>query len=408
MDTVADGRWQRLLGAALDFAHRADDLTDAVTAAVDLALDYAELPLGHAFMTVDDGALRATGMWRHRAERRFDEFVAASERLTLRRDEGLPGAALAAGTVVWIPDVSAAAGFPRRDAAVAAGIRCGIAVPIQTEVGAVGALELFSDVARDRDDDIVEVLNRIGGLLGHTLDRLRIEAELRRSQRGLAEAQRLARFGSWTWNVGADHVVWSAELHRIYGLPDEAGPVSFDDYVGRVHPDDREQVVDAVRRAVETLQPFEHNYRILWPDGTVRWVHAAGEVTAQGTGEASRLSGFCHDITHEREAEHRRRLAQEALASHRQILERVARGESLTATLDALCRDVEARSPGALCSILTVAPDAPVLRHAAAPSLPAAFQGAIDGLPIDEGAGACGRAAFLRQDVVVEIGRAHV
>jgi c-di-GMP-specific phosphodiesterase len=396
-----DARWQRLLASAIDLARHAYDLTAAVTSALDLALDYAGLPLGHAYLADDSGSLHATGMWRHRGENRFDAFVAASEELVLKPGEGLPGAALAAGMPVWIGDIGSADGFPRRDAALAAGIRCGIAIPITTGHEVSGAVELFSDLVIERDDDVIAVLSRIGDLLGHALDRLRTEAELRKSEQGLADAQRLAHIGSWTWDVGADDVVWSAELHRIYGLPEEASPVSFDDYVGRVDPRDREKVVDAVRRAVETLEPYEHDYRIVWPDGTVRWVHAAGEVTRHADGFATRLGGFCHDVTQEREAEDRRRAAQEALASHRQILERIARGEPLAATLDALCRDVEARSPGAMCSILTVAPDAPVLRHAAAPSLPGAFQSAIDGLPINDDAGACGRAAFRRHDVVV-------
>ena len=396
-----DARWQRLLDSAIDLARHAYDLTGAVTSALDLALDYAELPLGHAYLADDGGALHATGIWRHHGENHFETFVAASEQLVLSPGEGLPGAALTAGVPVWISDVSTANDFPRRDAALAAGIRCGIAIPITTGHDVSGALELFSDLVLERDSDVVSVLSRIGELLGHTLDRLRTEAELRRSEQGLADAQRLAHIGSWTWDAGSDDVVWSAELHRIYGLPDEAGPVSFDDYVGRVDPRDRAKVVDAVRRAVETLQPYEHDYRIVWPDGTVRWVHAAGEVTRHVDGFATRLGGFCHDVTHQREAEERRRLAQEALASHRQILERIARGEPLAATLDALCRDVEAHSPGAMCSILTVAPDAPVLRHAAAPSLPGAFQSAIDGLPINDDAGACGRAAFRRHDVIV-------
>ena len=380
---------------------RVDDLPAAVAAAVDLALDYSRFPLGHVYLRADDGLLRATGIWRHRGDHRYDEFVAASEQVALSQGEGLPGAAVADGAPVWLSDLSTADNFVRREAAERAGIRCGVAIPISSADGVAGALELFSPQVLERDDAVLDVLSRIGDLLGYTLDRLRTQEDLRRRERGLAEAQRLAHIGSWTWDVGSDHVEWSAELHRIYGLPDEAGPVSFDDYVGRVHPDDRRQVVEAVRRAVDTLQPYEHDYRIVWPDGSTRWVHAAGEVTSQVDGRATRLDGFCHDITRAREAEDRRLAAQEALASHREILERVARGEPLAATLDALCRDVEARAPGARCSILTVASDAPVLRHAAAPSLPGAFQIAIDGLPIADGAGACGRAAFRQQDVVV-------
>jgi diguanylate cyclase (GGDEF)-like protein len=115
----------------------------------------------------------------------------------------------------------------------------------------------------------------------------------------------------------------------------------------------------------------------------------------------NRLGGFCHDITQWREAEDDRRQAQDELESHRQALERIARGERVEITLDLLCREIEQRFPGAHCSILTATAGEHVLRHAAAPSLAMTFRKAIDGLSIGEGVGACGTAAARGEEVVV-------
>ncbi len=217
----------------------------------------------------------------------------------------------------------------------------------------------------------------------------------------LVDAERLAHIGSWSWRIGEDHVTWSAELHRIYGLSPRDGPVSYDDYVAMVHPDDRSRVAQAVRRAMRTHEPWHHDYRIIRPDGTERWVSAGGQVLEQQDGEASRLGGYCRDITAQRQAEARRQRAQDELASQQKTLEQVVRGQPLEDTLIGLCHDIEVRFPGAICSILLVDPDGTVLRDHVAPSHPKELRRAIDGLPIAEGSAACGTAAHRAEPVVV-------
>ena len=398
-----------LVRTALEMARHVDDLDQAVALALDLVCEFTGFSLGHAIASAPaEGVLTSTGIWRGPGVARHGEFIAASDELVLAHGEGLPGRVTLTGDVEWVSPLDAADTFVRAPAARKAGLCTGVAVAVRGRQDIIAVLEFFTEERMSRDVRVVELVERVAGLLAATSDRLhdaeekqRAEEELRRSERNLVEAQRLARFGSFSWDVGADHVVWSAELHRIYGLEGVAGPVSYDEYIARVHPDDRARVAQAVRGTMETLEPFDHEYRITWPDGAVRWMHARGEATVDDDGRAIRLDGFCHDITEQRDAEIRRRDAQDALTSHRQILERVARGEPLAATLEALCRDVEARSPGAKCSILTAPPGEAALRHQAAPSLPDGFRAAIDGLPIAQGAGACGTAAAQRQDVIV-------
>src|SRR5690348_3259754 len=130
-----DAWWQRLFASALDHARQGDDLAAAVAGSLELALDYTRLPLGHAFLLDDEGLLRPTLTWKHRGDRRFEEFVAATQQALLRVGEGLPGVSLGTGKATWIRDIAKAQNFPRRDAAVAAGIRSGVAVPIRSTRG---------------------------------------------------------------------------------------------------------------------------------------------------------------------------------------------------------------------------------------------------------------------------------
>ena len=233
-------------------------------------------------------------------------------------------------------------------------------------------------------------------------ERRRAEAALHESQQRLAEAQRIARIGSWSWAVATDSVRWSDELYRLYGLDPVNGPASFADYLERVHPDDRDRVAGAITSTVQTLEPYEHDYRIVLPDGAVRRMHARGEVTARDGDRALQLMGYCHDVTDHWDVQEKRRQVQNELASQQKVLERIARGQPLEATLDLICVEIERANPGSLCSVLVVDADAELLRLGAGPSLPPALRDGIDGLPIRVGASPCGTAAARNETVVVE------
>src|SRR6266436_2149105 len=93
--------------------------------------------------------------------------------------------------------------------------------------------------------------------------------------------------------------------------------------------------------------------------------------------------------------------AEALLAGENRLLEMVAKGESLPSILDGICRLVEEISSGSLCSILLLDPNDNMLRHGAAPSLPASYISAFGGKAIGPRTGPCGRAAYFRKPVIV-------
>ena len=94
-----------------------------------------------------------------------------------------------------------------------------------------------------------------------------VEAELRATRDRLAEAQKLARLGSWERDIVANEVTWSDELFKIYGLePGETKP-SYEGFLERVHPDDRSSVDQRNHKAFADHQPFEDIKRCVRPDG---------------------------------------------------------------------------------------------------------------------------------------------
>ncbi|MDX6647568.1 MAG: hypothetical protein QOK40_3295 [Miltoncostaeaceae bacterium] len=139
--------------------------------------------------------------------------------------------------------------------------------------------------------------------------------KLRESERRLAEAQALARLGSWDWDVGADRVVWSAELARIYGAAPDERDVGYERFLQLVHPDDREAVNGVVGRALEDRGPFDFDHRIVLPDGAVRILHAQGMVVTDRDGAPVRMHGTGQDVTEARRLEDDLRRSGERIVS---------------------------------------------------------------------------------------------
>lgn len=143
------------------------------------------------------------------------------------------------------------------------------------------------------------------GILRDITERKRAEGELQRREAQLEEAQRIAHVGSWEWDVGADRVTWSQELYRIYGLEAGAFKATYQGFLDRVHPEDRDRVDRTVRAAVESGPSFEFEHRILRPSGDVRVLQAHGEVIRDEAGRLTRMTGTGQDVTERKALEDR-------------------------------------------------------------------------------------------------------
>ncbi|NHC25175.1 response regulator [Nocardioides sp. IC4_145] len=119
--------------------------------------------------------------------------------------------------------------------------------------------------------------------------------QLRARERALADAQEIARVGSWTWDPRVEVADWSEEMYRITGRDPETWRPTLAAFLEVVHPEDREEVASALEAVVEGEESFAFDARVVRPDGEVRWVRGLGraQVTASG---ARVLSGTGQDI----------------------------------------------------------------------------------------------------------------
>ncbi len=132
-------------------------------------------------------------------------------------------------------------------------------------------------------------------------DRRRAEEQIWRSEMQLAQAQAIAHVGSWEWDLQSGDCLWSKEMLRIYGFAGPTQPLTVDDFIARVHPEDQPRFADAVGAARLRGIPFSLHHRLLLEDGLTRIVHAQGTVETNEQGQVIRLVGASQDITMQRE-----------------------------------------------------------------------------------------------------------
>jgi PAS domain S-box-containing protein len=122
--------------------------------------------------------------------------------------------------------------------------------------------------------------------------------ELQRSEFYLAEGQRLAHTGSWTWNVQTGALFWSEEIFRIYGYsPQETGP-AWEQFLKRVHPEDRAQIEQRAKMEAADKEGTDSHgdFRIVLPDGTIKYLHSVAHPVTQ-SGEVTEVIGTVMDVT---------------------------------------------------------------------------------------------------------------
>lgn len=149
----------------------------------------------------------------------------------------------------------------------------------------------------------VEFIESIAPIIGEAVYRFHVEEKLRQSEASLIEAQRIGRLGDWDWDIVKNELRWSDEIYRIFGLTPQEFAATFEAFLNRVHPDDKDSVQAAVRKALLDGNPYSIDHRIALPDGSERTVHEQGEVTFDQSGTPLRMIGTVHDITEHKRIE---------------------------------------------------------------------------------------------------------
>jgi PAS domain S-box-containing protein len=150
-----------------------------------------------------------------------------------------------------------------------------------------------------------EVIEFIGTTVDVT-ERKRADETLRRSEAYLSESQRLTHTGSFAGDATTEPLYWSEELYRIFGFDPRQGIPGRDQPLERVHPEDLPRLIQAFDRVIQQKVDAELEYRLLLPDGTLKYVHGIGHPVLNANGDLVEIVGTVIDITERKRAEQER------------------------------------------------------------------------------------------------------
>lgn len=173
--------------------------------------------------------------------------------------------------------------------------------------GSVRLLEGSGYLERGDDRKAIAVVGTVQDVTGRRAE----EEAGREAAERLQLAIEAARMGTFDWDVPANHITWSRRHEELWGFAPGEFAGTYEAYTSRVHPDDRPEVTTAVTRCLTNRIPFFKEFRVVSPDGTVRWIAGRGQFTFDAAGQPARMRGVVVDVTERRQAEEALRASEE-------------------------------------------------------------------------------------------------
>jgi diguanylate cyclase (GGDEF)-like protein/PAS domain S-box-containing protein len=210
----------------------------------------------------------------------------------------------AGGTPVWLPDVASMPDFRRAPAARRADLHGAFAFPIMMEGHPWGVMEFFSHEIREPDDAFLQIVRAIGSQIGQFIRRKETEQALREAEEQFRQLAGHIPQVFWICDARRHSAIYiSSAFREITGLDPEKLKARAHGWLDAVHPDDRKQLIAARKQAASG--GYDQTFRIVRPDGSMRWVRDRAFPVYDASGSVYRIAGVCEDITEKKAAEER-------------------------------------------------------------------------------------------------------
>jgi PAS domain S-box-containing protein len=185
----------------------------------------------------------------------------------------------------------------------AEGIRALGFIPLFGQGRLLGKFMIYYNSPHRFTEQEIRLASTIAGYMGIVTERRLKEAEIVRREELLRSALTAAQMGTWYWDSASNAVKWSDTLEALYGLAPGTFGGTYQDFLNLVHPDDLTAVLDNIARAGQNGPEYEVEFRIVRPDGSVRWIADKGRVQFDDAGRPIGITGVCWDSTRRRENE---------------------------------------------------------------------------------------------------------
>jgi PAS domain S-box-containing protein len=182
-------------------------------------------------------------------------------------------------------------------------------------------------------DTIDGVPSRIAGTAYDITELKLAEEEIHQLNERIATATSSAQVGIWDWDVVNNLLVWDDQMYQLYGLKKDGFAGAYEAWVSGLHPDDREFSQNETSQALQGVKAYDSEFRVVWPDGSIRYLKAKGEVFRGDEGNPIRMLGVNFDITDRKQAEENIRQLNEEL--EQRVLDRTAQLEAANKELEA-------------------------------------------------------------------------
>lgn len=179
---------------------------------------------------------------------------------------------------------------------------------------------------RSWSQEDIRLLSMAAEIICNALERWRTEEALKNSEKRYALTQKAANIGSWEWNIVTGELHWSETIELMLGLKPGEFLKTYEAFIEMVHPDDRQLVEKSIQIALEGTKGYVVEHRVLWPNGSVRWVSEVGSVIRDDQGEPVQMLGIIQEITERKNAE-------DELRKHKENLEGLVKERTLELTI---------------------------------------------------------------------------
>ncbi len=228
------------------------------------------------------------------------------------RGGGASGTAIRNGKGVYVDDFATDPGaIPWRETALQRGYRSSIALPLKDENSkAFGVLNIYSSVPNAFTPDEMRLLGELSDDLAFGIVVLRARVEYKRAEENLKRmnerfllATTAARVGVWDWDIQKNSLVWDDIMYALYGVKREEFTGAYEAWLKGLHPDDRAASDELSKLARLGEREYDTEFRVVWPDGSIHYLKAYGQIVRDSDGKPSRMTGINYEVTERVETE---------------------------------------------------------------------------------------------------------